>query len=154
MLPFNIFKTVIKNTPLISIDLVVYNQNRQVLLGMRNNRPAKGYWFVPGGRIQKNESISEAFKRITMNELGVKCDIEQADFLGNFEHFYNDNVSGDNFSTHYIALGYRIVLDDRHLTLPIEQHNQYIWQSKEAISANSRVHKYCRWYLEAKITDD
>jgi colanic acid biosynthesis protein WcaH len=45
------FKTVIASTPLISIDLVVKNTKGEYLLGYRNNRPAQGFWFVPGGRI-------------------------------------------------------------------------------------------------------
>jgi colanic acid biosynthesis protein WcaH len=62
MLPFETFKTIIKNAPLISIDQIVSNQVGQILLGKRNNRPAQGYWFVPRGRIRKGESMSVAFK--------------------------------------------------------------------------------------------
>ncbi|MBF4436458.1 NUDIX domain-containing protein, partial [Vibrio anguillarum] len=72
MLPINTFKTIIENTPLVSIDLVVYNQKNEALLGKRNNRPAQGYWFVPGGRILKDESIAVAFRRLTLNELGAE----------------------------------------------------------------------------------
>ena len=49
------FSTVIQNTPLISIDLIVENKKGQILLGKRVNEPALGYWFVPGGRIFKDE---------------------------------------------------------------------------------------------------
>jgi len=44
------FATVVRSTPLISIDLVVENERGEFLLGQRTNRPAQGYWFVPGGR--------------------------------------------------------------------------------------------------------
>ena len=54
---------VIKHTPLVSIDLIVRNGKDQILVGLRTNEPAKGFWFVPGGRILKNERITEAFKR-------------------------------------------------------------------------------------------
>lgn len=50
------FETVVASAPLISIDLLVENEQGQYLLGLRKNRPAQGYWFVPGGRVQKNES--------------------------------------------------------------------------------------------------
>jgi len=39
---------IIEATPLVSIDLVIRNPSNKVLLGKRNNRPAMGYWFVPG----------------------------------------------------------------------------------------------------------
>ena len=47
------FQTIIGATPLVSIDLIVKNAKGEVLLGYRTNRPAQGYWFVPGGRVQK-----------------------------------------------------------------------------------------------------
>lgn len=47
------FATVVRSTPLISIDLIVENAHGEFLLGKRLNRPAQGYWFVPGGRVQK-----------------------------------------------------------------------------------------------------
>jgi colanic acid biosynthesis protein WcaH len=55
-----LFSTVIESTPLISIDLVVKNNLGQTLLGQRLNKPAKGFWFVPGGRILKDESLATA----------------------------------------------------------------------------------------------
>ena len=147
MLSLKTFKTIIEHTPLVSIDLVVYNQKGQVLLGYRNNRPAQGYWFVPGGRIQKDESMSAAFRRLTLNELGTEFCLEQAEFIGPFEHFYTDNVSGDDFSTHYIALGYRLLIDGALLALAKEQHSQYTWMEVDELLNHPNVHKHSRWYI-------
>ncbi len=44
------FLEIIDLSPLVSIDLIVYNDKNEVLLGKRANRPAKDYWFVPGGK--------------------------------------------------------------------------------------------------------
>ena len=71
MLPLTTFKTVVESTPLISIDLIVRNKKGEVLLGQRINRPAKGDWFVPGGRILKDESFDNAFKRLIKSELNL-----------------------------------------------------------------------------------
>jgi colanic acid biosynthesis protein WcaH len=147
-LPLTTFKTIIEYAPLISIDLVIYDKQGKVLLGYRNNRPAQGDWFVPGGRIQKDETMSAAFKRLTMNELGAEFSLEQAELIGPFEHFYTDNVTGDDFSTHYIALGYRLVIDETQLKLPTEQHCKYVWMSVEALLAHPDVHKHSRWYFD------
>lgn len=49
------FAKVVAVTPLVSVDLVAVHGGSEVLLGLRNNRPAQVYWFVPGGRILKNE---------------------------------------------------------------------------------------------------
>ncbi|MDP2000518.1 MAG: hypothetical protein Q8K22_13130 [Rhodoferax sp.] len=55
MLDFDTFLDVVNHTPLVAVDLVLVRGGHEVLLGLRNNRPAQGFWFVPGGRILKNE---------------------------------------------------------------------------------------------------
>ncbi|VEB85871.1 GDP-mannose mannosyl hydrolase) [Citrobacter koseri] len=65
------FATVVRSTPLISIDLIVENERGEFLLGKRTNRPAQGYWFVPGGRVQKDETLEKAFERLTQAETGA-----------------------------------------------------------------------------------
>ena len=146
-----IFTTVIDSTPLVSIDLVVINENNQALLGKRLNRPAKGYWFVPGGRILKNESLENAFKRLTKDELGEQYLINEASLLGPYDHFYDDCVFNEVTSTHYVAIAYILkvksnILDD----LPIaEQHSNYNWLSIEELLNDNDVHKHTKWYFEA-----
>ncbi len=41
------FRNVVKNTPLVSIDLVIADPSEAILMGWRENEPAKGTWFVP-----------------------------------------------------------------------------------------------------------
>lgn len=143
-----VFTTVIDSTPLISIDLVVVNEHEKVLLGFRTNKPAKGFWFVPGGRIQKNESLACAFSRLTNQELGCSFDIRQAQFLGPFEHFYDDYVFGDDISTHYVVLGYKLRVTTSQLRLPHEQHNAYEWYSERDLLNADSVHRHTKWYFD------
>ncbi|MDP2485790.1 GDP-mannose mannosyl hydrolase [Pseudoalteromonas marina] len=145
-----IFSTVIKSSPLVSIDLVVINQNGQALLGQRLNRPAKGFWFVPGGRILKNESLASAFKRLTHDELGTEFAIEQAALQGPYDHFYNDNVFGEEFSTHYVAISFVIKLTQPLSNLPMDvQHNGYKWFAINELLSDTAVHKHTKWYFES-----
>lgn len=146
-LPIDTFKTIIESTPLISIDLLVRNSKGEILLGKRLNRPAQGYWFVPGGRILKDESMEVAFARLVRDELGAEMSIDRARFLGPFEHFYNDNVTGEEFSTHYVVLGYEITLDTAINELPLEQHGNYRWLSETAMLADDSVHIHSKWYV-------
>lgn len=144
------FSTVIKSSPLVSIDLVVINQNGQALLGQRLNRPAKGFWFVPGGRILKNESLASAFKRLTHDELGTEFAIEQATLKGPYDHFYNDNVFGEEFSTHYVAISFVIKLTQPLSNLPMDvQHNGYKWFAINELLSDTAVHKHTKWYFES-----
>lgn len=148
------FSTVIKSTPLVSIDLVVINTEGQALLGKRLNRPAKDYWFVPGGRIFKLEAVADAFKRLTKEELGHEFTIDQAILLGPYDHFYDDCVFGDNITTHYIAIAFILHVDCQLDNLPLDvQHCCYEWFSVPALLANKNVHTHTKWYFDSqKIT--
>ncbi len=140
------FETVIASTPLISIDLIIKNSHGQYLLGYRTNKPAKGFWFVPGGRILKDETMDSAFIRLCQNELGIDAVRTNAKFLGTYEHFYQDYVFGDDITTHYVVLAYEVVLDINISELPNEQHNQYNWFSKSELLARDDVHLHSKWY--------
>ena len=145
----DIFHCIVKNAPLISIDIIVRNKDGKILLGLRKNRPAKGYWFVPGGRIFKGESIEEAFRIITKNELGIELNIKDATFLGVYEHFYKDNFFGDDTGTHYIVLAYDIYVDNIPIQ-PDDQHEDFRWFSVEEILSSQKVHFYCKQYFTKK----
>ncbi|MCP3869638.1 MAG: GDP-mannose mannosyl hydrolase [Gammaproteobacteria bacterium] len=137
----------VKLTPLVSIDLVVEDPGGRILLGLRKNRPAQGYWFVPGGRVLKDEPLGEAFLRLTRVELGAAIPINRGDFLGVFEHFYPDNFLNRDFSTHYVVLGYRIKLSKQLQSLPDEQHGDYRWFSPGELRNHDRVHENTKAYF-------
>lgn len=139
-LPDETFKSVIQHTPLISIDLIVRNEQGEVLLGKRVNAPAKGYWFVPGGRVRKNETLDDAFVRLVKEELGIESGITRADakFLGAFEHFYDDCVFGDDISTHYVVLAYQISVQ-MLIKENIDQHYSYCFLSELKLLKNINV---------------
>ena len=141
------FRTVVRSAPLVSIDLVVINSQGQVLLGQRTNRPAQGFWFVPGGRILKNEAMAAAFLRLSKAELGFASELGDAEFLGVYEHFYTDNFSGTDFSTHYIVLGYRLVHDLDLNSLPDAQHHSYRWFDVAELLASVQVHDNTKAYF-------
>ncbi|PSU22933.1 GDP-mannose mannosyl hydrolase [Photobacterium kishitanii] len=142
------FQTVVAHTPLISLDLIVENADGQVLLGQRLNKPAQGYWFVPGGRILKDETMAQAFARLTKMELGIELQLSQAELIGPFEHFYSNNYFNDQFTTHYVVLGYRIKCELNILTLPDEQHGKYKWFDKAALINASDVHLHAKLYFQ------
>lgn len=142
------FQTVVLSAPLVSIDLVVKNPAGQYLLGRRSNPPAQGYWFVPGGRVQKDETLSIAFSRLCYDELGVEKSLEQARFLGPYEHFYPDSIFGDQVSTHYVALGYELEVNLSLETLPTRQHNRYRWFETEEMLTDEQVHIHSKWYVQ------
>lgn len=147
MLDIGLFKTVVNNAPLVSIDLIVYNRKNEVLLGKRINPPARDYYFVPGGRIFKDEKIIDAFRRVAVSELGIELDISSACFCGVFEHFYTDAFFCADISTHYIVLAYEIHIDLDLRTLPSGQHNEYVFMDIAQVKKDSNVHSYTQHYF-------
>ncbi len=154
MLDFADFLQVVRNTPLVSIDLIVQNEAGAYLLGKRLNEPAKGDWFVPGGRIRKNETLDQAFERITQAELGIGLKRNKAQLQGVYEHFYETNAGEQaGFGTHYVVLGYRLALNQQDLHLPQkEQHQEWRWQSAEAILLDKQVNRFAQDYFKTSST--
>jgi colanic acid biosynthesis protein WcaH len=143
-----VFKAVVRHTPLVSIDLLVRDARGNLLVGRRRNRPAIGSWFVPGSRINKDERLADAFARVTQEELGTRVALSSAKFVGVFEHFYPDNALGEaGLSTHYVVLAYQVTLE-RDRSLPQAQHSAYRWLSDAEALADPEVHEntkaYCR----------
>ena len=126
------FLDVVRLTPLVSIDLIVTDGTRRVLVGQRRNRPAQGTWFVPGGRIKKDESIDTAFTRIVNDELGV-ASVERSSsrLYGVYEHRYADNFAGaPGITTHYIVIAYAMNLSRLSLGNYGEHPARYVDRSR------------------------
>ena len=146
MIQADIFKTVVENIPLVSIDFIVQRMSdEKILLGKRVNKPALEYYFTLGGRILKNETMKDAKKRIFKNEIGIDLSFETK-FLGIFEHFYDDSIF-DNTSTHYINFGYLVQIESAFTSLPKEQHSEYKWLSIDELLKSEEVHQYSKDYF-------
>lgn len=142
------FAKVIRHTPLASIDLIVRDESERVLVGLRLNRPARGFWFVPGGRIYKDERIDDAFLRITDAELGCAIPRGEAGFVGIYEHLYDDNaLEIPSVSTHYVVLAYQLHVDAASLVLPGGQHERFRWMDINEIGEDAAVHPNTKAYF-------
>jgi colanic acid biosynthesis protein WcaH len=143
MLDDKTFKLVVDSTPLISIDILLKKDDK-VLLGKRINKPAQGYFFSTGGRINKNETIDNAMIRIAKNELNI--DLKSVPkFIGVFEHFYDDSIYKD-VSTHYVNFAYEYQMEEIP-DLPTKQHNEYQWFAIDELLESKQVHKYVKDYF-------
>jgi len=140
---------IIDSTSLVSVDLIIENRNKEILLGKRVNRPAQGYWFVPGGRILKNETIKDAIKRVSTTETGVDLSDHDPRLLGASEHIYEDNFLNEpGINTHYVVLAFVIELDSDIDVTPDEQHAEMKWWKKEDLLADETVHPNTREYFK------
>lgn len=142
------FLHVVRHAPLVAVDLIVANARGEVLLGLRNNEPARGTWFVPGGVVRKGERIAAAIARVAEAELGVRIDPTQAEFVGVFEHLYDTNFAGaPGFGTHYVVLAHRLRLPEGAAIRPDPQHGALRWWPVAALLADPAVHANTRAYF-------
>ncbi|MEI6391892.1 MAG: GDP-mannose mannosyl hydrolase [Verrucomicrobiota bacterium] len=142
------FATVIRLAPLAAIDIIVRSPGGRVLLGRRSNEPAKGCFFVCGGRITKNETLEAAFSRISLAELGREQKIRDARLLGAFEHFYPANAfEQTGFGTHYVVLAYELTASLEITSLPAGQHGEYVWKTEAELLMCPKVHGNTKAYF-------
>lgn len=143
------FSFVVRSTPVFALDLVMQGSAGSILLGMRENSPARGFWFVPGGRVFKNESLPHAALRILANEVGVEAhDLASLSLLGLYEHIYEDNVFGDpGFNTHYIVGAYVVRLKDGVSFKTDAQHKEFRVFAVDELMRDTAVHPFVKNYF-------
>ena len=145
--------TVIRLAPLIAIDLIIRNARDEVLLGLRKNEPAKGCYFVPGGMIPKNERLAEAFARLAKTETDNAASLDDARLIGVFEHFYDNNRSGNGgYGTHYVVLGYEFQWPSAAAPKPDDQHSELRWWPVAELLTSDRVHENAKAYFRPHAT--
>jgi colanic acid biosynthesis protein WcaH len=141
------FRQLIKTGPLVSVDLVVRDDSDNILLLRRTTNPAKGFFFVPGGRIFKSETIEAAFARIFLRELGTNIRLSDARLLGVYSHIYGTNrFDEDNYGTHYVSVTYE-TRNVEHKKTTDDDHDEFRWFSEAELLKRNDVHQYVKNYF-------
>lgn len=146
------FRQAVRTVPLVALDLVLVNDRDEVLLGRRVNSPARGYWFVPGGRIKKDERFQQAVPRILREETGCReADVCEVRVLGVYEHIYPDNAFGESgYGTHYVVAAYWMRLLDSFRLAADPQHEEFRFFSAQELLADPLVHAWVKSYFLEK----
>lgn len=69
--PAPVFQQAVRYFPLPSVSVAVQNEAGEILFVRRKNNPAKGEWWLPGGRIMNGETVARALDRILRDETGL-----------------------------------------------------------------------------------
>ncbi|MEM7125927.1 MAG: NUDIX domain-containing protein [Chloroflexota bacterium] len=73
-IPSELYFQILENMPVACVDVAIV-ANGSVLLVNRQDAPARGEWWVPGGRVLKGEMMRDAAIRKAYDEVGIECHV-------------------------------------------------------------------------------
>ena len=89
-----LYQEIQKVLPIICVDVLIVREGKCLLL-FRDNEPAKGMYWFPGGRIYKNEIIEQAAIRKAKEETGLDCLFEKIISTEQSIFIKNENMATD-----------------------------------------------------------
>ena len=123
----------------------IINDNKEILLFLRNKDPENGFWSIPGGSVEYGESVENALVRELYEELGVKVEI--ISLLGVANHIIKEKGS------HWVSPEFHVkIVSGTPKNMEIEKHTKMLWFSldklpeKLAIPAVVAIEGYKRIY--------
>lgn len=124
MIPEGRYKEILKEMPICCVDLIITYRNKSLIL-KRANKPAKGKWWLPGGRILKNETIKHAAIRKAKEEAGLDCNFIKK--LGVYETIFKDGPFGLGIHTINVLCLLKAKTNKVRLD---SAHTEYKWSDK------------------------
>ena len=58
--------------PSLTVDIFIYDENKNFILIKRGNEPFKNYWALPGGFVDYGECVEDAAVREALEETSIK----------------------------------------------------------------------------------
>ena len=126
MISNKIYKQILENMPIVTVDLLVVNNKNEILLFKRNNKPCKNIFYTPGGRVLKNEKIFDGLVRKMKEELDLEVTKENVSYCGVIEEFFDDSIY-ENISSHCVNSVYLYKLNDINKIKLDKQHCEFRW---------------------------
>ena len=73
-LPDDVFLFVSRITPMVNVDLLIKNEQRQTLLTWRDDGLGPPGWHLPGGIIRYKETMAHRIQEVARTELGAEVE--------------------------------------------------------------------------------
>ena len=90
----------------------------------------KGYWDIPGGRIEEGMSLEETLKKEVEEETGLDWSLvqEKEFFYGNIAHI-EISVEDEKFGIVLLTYLCKLEKTPENIKLKIDEHNEFKWAS-------------------------
>lgn len=91
-LPSDVYGNLVRDTVVCCVDILLVRYNpatkrKETLVVERSSEPAKGHWWLPGGRLLKGETFFAAAQRKALQETGLTC-VNPIQVLGVWNTFF------------------------------------------------------------------
>lgn len=123
LIPQDLYNQMLANLPIACVDVAIVARGA-VLLVRRNDPPARGAWWVPGGRVLKGEMMKDTALRKAREEVGIECHV--GPIIHTAETIFTDGPGGipihsinSCFFLYPVSPDFSVLLD-RH-------HQEYRW---------------------------
>jgi colanic acid biosynthesis protein WcaH len=110
-----LYNKIVEFLPILCVDALIINDDK-ILLLKRNLEPAKNEWWLPGGRVFKNEFLEEAVLRKVFEETGLIGKIVEQ--IGVSETIF--------FQKHTVNVSFYVLSNNKNVKLNSE-HSDYRW---------------------------
>jgi colanic acid biosynthesis protein WcaH len=74
LIPQSLYNQILENMPIACVDIAVVSSGK-ILLVLRKDAPARGQWWLPGGRVLKGEKMRDTARRKAIEEIGIDCHV-------------------------------------------------------------------------------
>lgn len=121
-----------------SVSAFILNKKNQVLLVKRSDIDTflPGYWELPGGGVNENETPQEALKREIKEEVGLTVSINES--LGANQYTLEEH--GEKIPK--TEMCFSCMSDSLEKINLSNEHSEYKWISKEEIDSLTPVTRY------------
>jgi ADP-ribose pyrophosphatase YjhB (NUDIX family) len=89
---------------LVGVGAVIWNADGQVLLIRRTKAPGAGHWSLPGGKVERGETLEQALRREVREETGLEVEILG---LAGVAEITGDAAIGSGWR-HYVLIDYGV----------------------------------------------
>ena len=129
-----LYQLIHNNLPIVCVDVVIKTPDNGFLMVKRKEEPAKGEWWLVGGRVFKNESLVSAAKRKVFEETSLTIESLEK-IVDGYELFFDKDPFNHNNGTHTVSTCFlsdvrnqsAIRLDKYHSKFKVFSHYNEDW---------------------------